>query len=76
MKNGISDILTGLSGGKVTGDWYHKMSYYSEMNIENEAFAHFFEAGMSYKPQKLLYILEVFPNAYDRFNEMIKDEIS
>ena len=76
MKNGVSDILKGLSNGEIEGKWGHSDNYYTDKKIEREAFAHFFEAGMSYKPQKLLYILEVFPNAYDRFNEMIKDEIS
>ena len=42
MKNGISDIIAGLSDGKVKGFWYHTDSdYYTDSSIETEAFAHF-----------------------------------
>ena len=76
MKNGVSDILSGLSNGQIDVKWGHSDDYYTEENIEREAFAHFFEAGMSYKPQELLYLLEVFPNAYKKFQEMLEDELS
>ena len=53
-----------------------RYDYYNDTSMENEAFAHFFEAGMSYKPKKLTYIITVFPNAYRRFEEMLKDELN
>ena len=73
MKNGISDLFKGLSNGEIEGDWAH--SDYSKAMIENEAFAHFFEAGMSYKTIKLDYIKEVFPNAYRKFEEMLSERM-
>ncbi|MBQ2744157.1 MAG: hypothetical protein IJF37_00870 [Lachnospiraceae bacterium] len=76
MKNGISDLLKGLSNSEVKGKWSHADEYYNDTSIEREAFAHFFEAGMSYKPQKMIYILEVFPKSYKMFNEMLEDELS
>lgn len=73
MKNGISDLFKGLSNGEIEGDWAH--DDYSKAMIENEAFAHFFEAGMSYKTTKLDYIQEVFPNAYKKFEEMLRERM-
>lgn len=75
MKHSVSDLITGLSNYKIEGPWNHEEEYYSDSKIENEAFAHFFEAGMSYKPIKLQYIKEVFPNAYKMFEEMLVDRL-
>ena len=73
MKHGISDLFKGLSNGEIDGAWDH--DDYSKAMIENEAFAHFFEAGMSYKTIKLDYIQEVFPNAYKKFEEMLSERM-
>lgn len=43
--------------------------------LEREAFASFFEAGMSYKSQKYMYIQEIFPNAYNLFEKMLWEDI-
>ena len=75
MKHGVSDLITGLSNWKIVGSWKHDEDYYTNSKIENEAFAHFFEAGMSYKPIKLQYIKEVFPNAYKKFEEMLRERL-
>lgn len=51
-------------------------SYYvTNSHIENEAFANFYEAGMFYKPIKLQYIQEIFPNAYKKFEEMLSERM-
>lgn len=73
MKHGISDLFKGLSNGEIDGAWDH--DDYSKAMIENEAFAHFFEAGMSYKTTKLDYIQEVFTNAYKKFEEMLSERM-
>ncbi|MDD6328495.1 MAG: hypothetical protein PUA62_08615 [Lachnospiraceae bacterium] len=75
MKNGVSDILCGLSDGKVCGAWCHESDYYTDSSIENEAFAHFFEAGMYDDPVKLEYIKEMFPTAYEEYQQMIIDDL-
>lgn len=53
-----------------------RYDYYNDTSMENEAFAYFFEAGMSYKPESLMYMITVFLNAYRRFEEMLRDELS
>jgi uncharacterized protein YukE len=73
-KSGVSDIMNGLSNGKCCGRWAHDSSYYSDDSIANESFAHFFEAGMEASPEKLNYIKEVFPSAYEEFIKMVKKE--
>ena len=75
MKGGVSDLITGLSNGNIAGPWLHTPDYYTDAHIENEAFANFFEVGMSYKPIKLKYMKEVFPNAYKKFEEMLRDRL-
>ncbi|MBE6922609.1 MAG: hypothetical protein E7465_05425 [Ruminococcaceae bacterium] len=75
MKNGISDLVTGLTEGNAGGRWAHDSDYYDSESIPNEAFAHFFEAGMCSDPTKLEYIREIFPTAYAEFQEMIQDEL-
>jgi len=74
MKSGVSDLIRGLSGAQV-GKWGHDMDYYTESSIAKEAFAHFFEAGMSDTSVKLDYIKEVFPNAYEKYLQMINDAL-
>ncbi len=75
MKSGISDLVNGLSEGKACGRWLHDDDYYNERSICCEAFAHFFEAGMSDDPTKLNYIKELFPSAYEEYQRMIRDEL-
>ena len=75
MKNGVSDIVRGITGGDASGAWGHSDGYYDEGSIAREAFAHFFEAGMSHDPTKLEYIREMFPSAYEEFQQMIQDEL-
>jgi hypothetical protein len=74
MKAGVSDIIRGLSGTEI-GKWGHEMDYYNKSSIANEAFAHFFEAGMSDTSVKLDYIKEVFPNAYEIYLKMVEDAL-
>ncbi len=74
-KNGISDLLKGLSDGDIRGPYGHDDDYYNMSHIENEAFAHFFEAGMCTDSTKLDYIKEVFPTAYDEFHQMLVDDL-
>lgn len=75
MKNGISDIVNGLTDGQATGNWSHSDNYYTEKKICREAFAHFFEAGMAAEPTKLDYIKEIFPSAYKEYQKMLEDEL-
>ncbi len=76
MMNGISDIVRGLTNGQATGPWGHSMSYYNRDSIEAEAFAHFFEASMRCDSVKLDYIKEIFPEAYETYQRMIRDELN
>ena len=75
MKNGVSDLVNGLTDGKACGGWLHEDSYYNKNSIAKEAFAHFFEAGMSADTTKLDYIKEIFPSAYQEYQKMIQDEL-
>lgn len=79
-KNGISDLCGGLSGNKCLGVWGHKDSYWSGKKeydvpdkVNNEAFAHFFEASMATDDTKLDYIKELFPTAYDEFKKIVRN---
>lgn len=76
MKNGISDILRGLAGENVETKWGHSSDYYDEKSICKEAFAHFFEAGMSSDSTKLDYLKEIFPGVYEEYQKMIEDELN
>lgn len=76
MKNGISDLVNGLTDGNAHGRWGHwDDGYYNSSSIPREAFAHFFEAGMASDPAKLEYIKEIFPTAYAEYQQMITDEL-
>ena len=81
-KNGISDLCGGLTGNECVGRWLHDDSYWSGKTehgvpdkVNNEAFAHFFEASMSTDSTKLDYIKEIFPNAYDEFKNIVRDNL-
>ncbi len=75
MKNGISDIVNGVTEGQSSGRWIHDDDYYNKKSISQETFAHFFEAGMSHDPTKLEYIKEMFPSAYREYQKMLEDEL-
>ncbi|MBE5961915.1 MAG: hypothetical protein E7256_11155 [Lachnospiraceae bacterium] len=76
MKNGVSDLVNGLTDGKACGGWAHSDDYYKESSVSHEAFAHFFEAGMAADPKKLDYIKEMFPSAYEEYQRMLEDELN
>lgn len=73
LKNGLSDLIRGLTEGKASGRWGH--DDYNKKSICHEAFAHFFESGMREDPTKLNYVKEIFPEAYEEFQRMIQDEL-
>lgn len=74
-KNGVSDLVNGLTDGVASGKWAHSDDYYNKKSIANEAFAHFFEAGMSADSTKVEYIKELFPSAWDEYQTMLEDEL-
>lgn len=74
-KNGVSDIVKGLTDGDASGKWGHEDDYYNSKSISKEAFAHFFEAGMEIDSTELNYIKEIFPNAYEEYQKMIEEEL-
>ncbi len=78
-KNGVSDLVGGLTQNECVGYWLHNTSYWQGATehgipdkINNEAFAHFFEASMSTDATKLSYLREVFPNAYKEFKNIVR----
>lgn len=75
LKNGLSDLVIGLTDGKASGKWGHDQSYYDSKSIASEAFAHFFESGMRADSTKLDYVKELFPTAYAEFQQMLIDEL-
>ena len=75
MKGGISDIICGFTDSKAGTYGHSKKDYYTDKNISNEAFAHFFEAGMSESSVKIDYIKELFPNSYNTYLEMVNDAL-
>ncbi len=76
LKNGISDMVNGLSSGKCSGNWSHSADYYNDSSIACESYAHFFEASMYYDSTKIDYMREVFPESYKKFKEMVDEEIN
>lgn len=72
----ISDIMEGLTDGKIRGACGHlaqDKDYWKsdKYAVCNEAFAHFFEASMGAGGNRLKYIKTVFPSAYEKYQEMI-----
>ncbi len=76
LKNGVSDMVNGLSGGKCSGNWSHSADYYNDSSIACESYAHFFEASMYYDSTKIDYMKEVFPESYKKFKEMVDEELN
>ena len=81
-KSGLSDLCGGLSNKQCEGRWGHPASYWSGSKehgipdkVNNEAFAHFFEASMSTDSTKLDYLKEVFPNAYKEFKSIVRKSL-
>ena len=70
----VSDILEGITDGRISGGCGHGKEYWKEDEfvVCNEAFAHFFEASMGAAPNRLKYIKIVFPEAYNKYLEMIR----
>ena len=75
FKTGISDILEGITDGKIGGHKQgmvgHGVDYWRRIDVETEAIAHFFEANISGGKRKA-YIDEMFPSAAKEFNETVK----
>lgn len=67
----ILDLFSGMSGHNFP--YSHSQDYWQESNLhlEREAFAHFFEATARNDNVKLQYLKEVFPNSYSIFLKMI-----
>lgn len=70
----VSDILEGITEGRISGGCGHGKEYWQddEFAVCNEAFAHFFEASMGASSLRLKYIKIVFPEAYNKYLEMIR----
>lgn len=66
LKNGISDIVGGMTGGRVEGWYGHKASYWKLQKPEMEMMAHMYEAKMM-KGDKLKYMQEYFPDSYKMY---------
>ena len=71
LKNGVSDIFSGLTRDAVKGWWGHDWSYWTEGVLEKEAVAHFFEARAA-GGRKLEILKEYFPSAYGYFENILK----
>ncbi len=71
LKNGVSDIYSGLTRDAVKGWWGHDWSYWTKGVLEGEAIAHFFEARAA-GGRKLEIMKEYFPSAYGYFENTLK----
>ena len=71
MKNGVSDIFSGLTRDAVKGGWGHDWSYWTKGVLEKEAVAHFFEARAA-GGRKLEILKAYFPSAYGYFESTLK----
>ncbi len=74
--NGVSDIISGLTGDDVNMGWHHNKKYWSDNKnydgLGREAFAHMFSAyTMQGDADK--FIKEVFPKSYSKVIEFIKE---
>ena len=70
MKNGVSDIFSGITKNKLTDGWIHATSYWKGEHIECEIIAHFFEARGSI--EKLKILKQYFPSSYDYFESLLR----
>lgn len=68
--NGISDIVYGLTKGRTGGVWHHDKKYYQGFALQEEAFAHMFEASFSTEKQSLMK--HYFPTAWNMFVKLME----
>lgn len=68
--NGISDMVCGLTNGKTGGGWTHDITYYKGYALQQEAFAHMFEASFSTEKQALMK--QYFPDAWEVFMKLME----
>ena len=68
-----SDIFGGLTDRICEGYWSHPNEYWksSESAITSETFAHMFQTSMT-NDEELQKLKEIFPTAYEKFLEMVK----
>ena len=73
-KDGVSDIIDGITDGKVYGYARHSSSdpnyWKSPGKVEREAFANMFQS--CFEPKTIKYMAEYFPEAYKEFKRMLK----
>lgn len=74
MKNGVSDIFSGLTSDEIKGKYHHKKSYWKGDKLECETMAHFFEAR-AIGGEKLRILKEHFPTAYQYFDEFVRNNL-
>lgn len=65
----LSDILSGITLGKIHGKTAHDNSYWliDESKLPAETFAHFFEATIRNDKKKIEIYKAIFPNSYKKF---------
>lgn len=67
----ISDLFGGMSRNKCLGGWYHRAAYWKNPGaLEQEAFAHMFEAQFS--PDRYALMQKYFPSALGEFENILK----
>ena len=68
-----SDILGGLTDGICQSTWGHSNEYWAsdDSRITSETFAHMFQTSID-NGEELQVLKEIFPTAYDKFLEMVK----
>jgi len=70
--NSISDIIGGITKNKCVGGSKHSDEYWEiEGKLGKEAFAHFGSASIRKDKEELLYIKQMFPNAYNHFKDSL-----
>ena len=73
-RHSISDLYSALSAGKCSGRYAHRASYWQDAGmLEREAFAHMFES--TFDSEKVQYMQQYFPNAFEEFKKLIKGVI-
>ena len=70
LKNGVSDIFSGLTQDAIAGRYHHPKSYWKGNALEGETIAHFFEA-MAAGGEKLEILKRYFPSAFAYFEKAL-----
>ena len=70
LKNGVSDIFSGLTADAIVGRYHHDKSYWKGNALEGETIAHFFEA-MAAGGEKLEILKRYFPSAFAYFDKAL-----